>query len=84
MTGRIVIGIDGSQQSRNALEWAVARARLGGQQLELVNAYSFTPAVDFYGYHGLAASQQSEPRLPAGDPSPRSRRPPTPSCPGSR
>ena len=36
----------------------MARARLGGEQLELVNAYSFTPAVDFYGYHGLAASQQ--------------------------
>lgn len=56
MTGRFVVGIDGSQQSGNALEWAVARARLGGERLELVNAYSFTPAVDFYGYHGLAAS----------------------------
>jgi nucleotide-binding universal stress UspA family protein len=58
ITGRIVVGIDGSQSSGNALEWAVARARLGGEQLELVNAYSFTPALDFYGYHGLAASQQ--------------------------
>jgi nucleotide-binding universal stress UspA family protein len=56
MTGRIVVGIDGSPPSGNALEWAVARARLGGEQLELVNAYSLTPAVDFYGYHGLAAS----------------------------
>ena len=60
MTGRIVVGIDGSQQSGNALEWAVARARLGGEQLELVNAYSLTPALDFYGYHGLAASQQMD------------------------
>jgi nucleotide-binding universal stress UspA family protein len=57
MTGRIVVGIDGSQQSGNALEWAVARARLGGEQLELVNAYSLTPDLDFYGYRGLAASQ---------------------------
>jgi nucleotide-binding universal stress UspA family protein len=55
MTGRIVVGIDGSPQSGNALEWAVARARLGGEQLELVNAYSMVPAFDFYGYH--AASQ---------------------------
>jgi nucleotide-binding universal stress UspA family protein len=55
MTGRIVVGIDGSQHSGNALEWAVARARLGGEQLELVNAYSLTPALDFYGYHALAA-----------------------------
>ena len=55
MAGRIVVGIDGSQQSGNALEWAVARARLGGQQLELVNAYDLAPAFDFYGYHGAAA-----------------------------
>jgi nucleotide-binding universal stress UspA family protein len=54
MTGRIVVGIDGSQQSGSALEWAVARARLGGEQLELVNAYSLTPELDFYGYHGIA------------------------------
>jgi nucleotide-binding universal stress UspA family protein len=55
MTGRIVVGIDGSEQSGTALEWAVARARLGGEQLELLNAYTLAPALDFYGYH--AASQ---------------------------
>src|SRR6185437_8752058 len=55
--GRIVVGIDGSQHSGNALEWAVARARLGGEQLELVNAYVLTPDLDFYGYTGLATSQ---------------------------
>ena len=53
MTGRIVVGIDGSQQSGNALEWAVARARLGGEQLELVNTYSLTPDLNFYGYQGV-------------------------------
>jgi nucleotide-binding universal stress UspA family protein len=58
MTGRIVVGIDGSEQSGNALEWAVARARLGGEELELLHAYSFTPPVDFFGYHGVAAGQQ--------------------------
>jgi nucleotide-binding universal stress UspA family protein len=57
MTGRIVVGIDGSPQSGSALEWAVTRARLGGEDLELVNSYSLAPAVDFYGYHGLATSQ---------------------------
>jgi nucleotide-binding universal stress UspA family protein len=57
MPGRIVVGIDGSQQSGNALDWAVGRARLGGEQLELVNAYSVAPDLDFYGYHGLEASQ---------------------------
>jgi nucleotide-binding universal stress UspA family protein len=58
MTGRIVVGIDGSQESGNALEWAVSRARLGGEQLELVNTYSLTPDLDFYGYH--AASQPTD------------------------
>jgi nucleotide-binding universal stress UspA family protein len=57
MTGRIVVGVDGSPQSGSALEWAVARALLGGEQLELVHAYRVTPDFDFYGYHGLAASQ---------------------------
>jgi nucleotide-binding universal stress UspA family protein len=52
MTGRIVVGVDGSAQSGNALDWAVARARLGGERLELVNAYNLTPALDFYGYTG--------------------------------
>src|SRR6185312_7025752 len=57
VTGRIVVGIDGSPQSGNALEWAVARARLGGEELDLVNAYTLTPDLDFYGYRGLAPSQ---------------------------
>src|SRR5262245_27557685 len=56
MTGRIVVGIDGSPESGNALEWAVARARLGGEQLELFNAYSLPTPIDFYGYHGAPAS----------------------------
>lgn len=60
MTGRIVVGIDGSQPSGNALEWAVARARLGGEQLELVNTYSLTAGVDFYGYQSAATSQPWE------------------------
>jgi nucleotide-binding universal stress UspA family protein len=57
MAGRIVVGIDGSGQSGNALEWAVARSRLGGEQIELVNAYSLPPDIDFYGYHGPGARQ---------------------------
>ena len=60
MTGRIVVGVDGSAQSANALEWAVARARLGGEGLQLLNAYSLAPDLDFFGYHGLAATQPVE------------------------
>jgi nucleotide-binding universal stress UspA family protein len=57
MTGRIVVGVDGSEQSGKALDWAVARALLGGEQLELVHAYMLIPELDFYGYTRLAASQ---------------------------
>ncbi len=58
MTGRIVVGIDGSPQSGKALDWAVARAYLGGEELELLHAYSFTPPVDFFGLPRVAAGQQ--------------------------
>jgi len=54
MAGRIVVGIDGSPHSANALEWAIGRALLGGEHLELVNAYTLTPALDFYGYQAVA------------------------------
>jgi nucleotide-binding universal stress UspA family protein len=57
MTGRIVVGIDGSPQSAGALDWAVQRAVLGGQDLELVNAYSIPADLDFYGFQGFGASQ---------------------------
>ena len=57
MTGRIVVGIDGSSASANALEWAVSRALLGGEDLELVSAYSITPALDFYGYSTMTGTQ---------------------------
>jgi nucleotide-binding universal stress UspA family protein len=58
MPGRIVVGVDGSPPSGNALEWAVGRAGLGGEQLELVNAYSLTPELNFYGYHSLPVASQ--------------------------
>ena len=59
MTGRIVVGIDGSPQSGKALDWAVARAYLGGEELELLHAYSFTPPVDFFGYHASQPASRS-------------------------
>ena len=37
----------------------MARARLGGEQLELVNADSLTPALDVYGF-GLTARQPAD------------------------
>lgn len=53
MAGRIVVGIDGSPQSANALEWAAARAALSGHELDLVNAYHLPVDFNFYGYQSL-------------------------------
>jgi nucleotide-binding universal stress UspA family protein len=55
VSGRIVVGIDGSPQSETALEWALERAALDGSELQLVNAFSFPEDVNFHGYHGIAA-----------------------------
>ena len=41
--GRIVVGVDGSQPSQAALEWAVAEAFLSGAEVEVVHAWSYPP-----------------------------------------
>ncbi len=38
---RIVVGIDGSDRSRSALEWAAAEARSEGAELVIVHAWMF-------------------------------------------
>lgn len=38
---RIVVGVDGSRESRKALEWAMHEATLRNGSLELVNVYDF-------------------------------------------
>ena len=39
----IVVGFDGSKQSRGALEWAVEEARYRGAELRVVTAWSTAP-----------------------------------------
>ena len=58
MTGRIVVGIDGSPQSGRR-STAAARACPGGEELELLHAYSFTPPVAFFGYHASQPASRS-------------------------
>jgi nucleotide-binding universal stress UspA family protein len=41
MAGRIVVGIDGSESSAEALRWAATQARLTGDDLEVVMAWEF-------------------------------------------
>ena len=43
MAGRIVVGIDGSEQSSAALRWAVEEAALRGATVEAVHAWTFVP-----------------------------------------
>jgi nucleotide-binding universal stress UspA family protein len=40
---RIVVGIDGSDESRSALEWAVAEARLRDASVLAIHAYMIPP-----------------------------------------
>lgn len=50
--GRIVVGVDGSEPSLQALRWAVRQAALTGAELEAVIAWEMSPA---YGWGGLPA-----------------------------
>jgi nucleotide-binding universal stress UspA family protein len=43
MAGRIVVGIDGSEQSSAALRWAAEEATLRGATVEAVHAWTFVP-----------------------------------------
>jgi nucleotide-binding universal stress UspA family protein len=44
--GRIVVGIDGSDPARAALDWAAKEAELRGAKLEVVGAWAFPMYVD--------------------------------------
>jgi nucleotide-binding universal stress UspA family protein len=48
--GRIVVGVDGSEGSRDALRWAAAQAKLTGAPLEVVHTYEHEPAWAPYAY----------------------------------
>jgi nucleotide-binding universal stress UspA family protein len=40
VAGRIVVGVDGSQASKDALSWAVAEARLRGDSVVAIHAWT--------------------------------------------
>ena len=40
-SGRVVVGVDGSQGSGGALRWAAAYARASGARLRVVRAWSY-------------------------------------------
>ena len=56
MSGRVIVGVDGSETARKAVRWAAREAKLRGMKLELVSAweipiysyvyrYGFGPAI---------------------------------------
>ena len=59
MAGTIVVGVDGSDASREAVRWAAEEARLRSARLAAVHAWSFVPAAPL-GEPGVFA-------MPAGD-----------------
>ena len=46
----IVVGVDGSRESQEALRWALAEAELRGSTLRVVHAWRFPYYVGGYGY----------------------------------
>jgi nucleotide-binding universal stress UspA family protein len=50
---RIVVGVDGSQPSYDALHWAVAEASARRAALDVVNAYHYVPVVTPFGPAGV-------------------------------
>jgi nucleotide-binding universal stress UspA family protein len=59
VTGRIVVGVDGSGGSKVALRWAMSQARLTGSTVEAVAAWQ-EPAQYGYGYGWPPAAYEGE------------------------
>jgi nucleotide-binding universal stress UspA family protein len=61
--GRIVVGVDGSESSRGAVEWAARQAQLTGSNLELVTTWEWPKS---YGYP-MPVPADFQPSNAAGD-----------------
>lgn len=55
--GRIVVGIDGSDESQAALRWSIEEAAVRGATLEVVYVYQYTPEWQLYGYAGSSSEE---------------------------
>lgn len=56
MSGTIVVGVDGSDESARALRWAAVEARLRAATLVPVYAYDYNPSWQVYGYAEAAVA----------------------------
>ena len=59
---KIVVGVDGSESSQEALRWAVAEAKLHGQPLEALMAWGYLDQ-----HHVPAEAQHFEPDYDEAD-----------------
>jgi nucleotide-binding universal stress UspA family protein len=58
MSGRVVVGVDGSETGRKAVRWAAREAKLRGMKLELVSAWEIPIYSYVYGYGFPAISEE--------------------------
>ena len=65
MSGRVIVGIDGSETARKAVRWAAREAKLRGMKLELVSAWEI-PIYSYASRYGFPAiSEEMMKRLTA-------------------
>ncbi|HEX5914584.1 MAG TPA: universal stress protein [Rubrobacter sp.] len=57
MSGRVVVGVDGSETARKAVRWAAREAKLRGMKLELVSAWQI-PTYSYVSGYGFPAISQ--------------------------
>ena len=58
--GRIVVGVDGSPSSQEALRWAVRQAGLTGAAVEAIIAWHFPLMVGGYGWPSVGALETAD------------------------
>jgi nucleotide-binding universal stress UspA family protein len=66
MSGRVVVGVDGSETARKAVRWAAREAKLRGMKLELVSAWEIPISSYMYGYGFPAISEEMMKSLTEG------------------
>lgn len=59
-TPRIVVGLDGSPSSLDALRWAVRQAKLTGGVVDAVTAWQIPASITGYGWAPIAMSECSD------------------------
>jgi len=59
MSGRVVVGVDGSETARKAVRWAAREAKLRGMKLELVSACPISSYAYGYGLPAISEEMKS-------------------------